>query len=155
MLLVGFRFINLNFLPIDSDTDLEAISSALDEARPFKGARHQLDQATRILADRKKEDNANVIKEAISAVESVCVEVTGEHTLGEALKKLKTSGVIIHPALEAAWSKMYGWKSDASGIRHGSIEAPNADQALAKYMLITCSAFVSYVIETGRKARLV
>ena len=35
VLLVGFRFINLNLLPIDSDTDLEAISSALDEAKPF------------------------------------------------------------------------------------------------------------------------
>jgi hypothetical protein len=155
VLLVGFRFINLNLLPIDSDTDLDAISSAFNEAKPFKGARHHLDQAAKILADRKKSDYANVIKESISAVESVCVEVTGKHSLGDALKKLKSAGVIIHPSLEAAWSKMYGWTSDASGIRHGSIEAPNADQALAKYMLITCSAFVSYVIETGRKAKLV
>lgn len=155
VLLVGFRFINLNLLPIDSDTDFEAISTALLDSKQFKGARHHLEQAGKILADRKKPDNPNVIKEAISAVESVCVEVTGEHTLGGALKKLKAAGVNIHPALEAAWLKTYGWTSDAGGIRHGSIEAPDADQALAKYMLIACSAFVSYVIETGRKAKLI
>lgn len=63
--------------------------------------------------------------------------------------------VTIHPALEGAWSKMYGWTSDAEGIRHAAVEAAEADQAIAKYMLITCSAFVTYLIESGRKAKVV
>jgi AbiJ N-terminal domain 4 len=152
--LVGYRFIDLKLVPLDSEVDLEAINTALDDAKPFKGARHHLEQATGLLADRKKPDYPNSIKESISAVESVCRVVTGEQTLGGALKKLKDSGVKIHPALEGGWSKMYGWTSDADGIRHSAIEAPDADQALAKYMLVACSAFVSLVIELGRKADL-
>lgn len=153
--LVGFRFVSEKLVPIDSEVDLSAINDALDDAKPFKGARHALKQAAVLLSDRKKPDYANSIKESISAVESVCRAVTGEPTLGGALKKLKGAGVKIHPALEQAWSKMYGWTSDDHGIRHGGIEAADADQSLAKYMLITCSAFVSHVIESGRKAKLI
>jgi hypothetical protein len=152
--LVGFRFINRKLVPIDSQTELDSINAALDDTKQFKGARHHLDQAATLLSNRKDPDYPNSIKESISAVESVCVAVTNEHTLGDALKKLKGAGVTIHSALEGAWSKMYGWTSDADGIRHGSIETPDADQALAKYMLVTCSAFVSLVIESGRKAGL-
>jgi hypothetical protein len=153
--LVAYRFVSLRLLPIDSEVDLSAINLALDEAAPFRGARHHLEQAAALLADRKKPDNANSIKESISAVEAVCKEVTGEGTLGGALKKLKGAGVNIHPALEQAWLKMYGWTSDEDGIRHGGIEAADADQSLAKYMLVACSAFVAHIIETGRKAELV
>lgn len=153
--LVGFRFIDLKLMPLDSEADLSAITSALDDTRSLKGARHHLSQAATLLADRKNPDYPNSIKESISAVESVCVAVTGEKTLGAAVKKLQTAGVKVHPALEAAWSKMYGWTSDDDGIRHGSIDAPDADQSLAKYMLIVCSAFVSHVTEMGRKAKLI
>lgn len=153
--LVGYRFIDLKLLPIDSEADLTAINEALSDAKPFDGARHHLDQAASLLADRKSPDYANVIKESVSAVESICRAVTKESTLGGALKTLKSAGVRIHPALEQAWLKMYGWTSDDHGIRHGSMEAPDADQALAKYMLITSSAFVSHVIEVSRKAKLI
>lgn len=153
--LVGFRFVGLKLVPLDSEVDLEAINSALDNAKPFKGARAHLEQAAALLSDRKNPDYPNSIKESISAVESVCRAVTGEATLGGAVKRLKGAGVKIHPALEQAWLKMYGWTSDEDGIRHGGIEAADADQSLAKYMLITCSAFVSHIIESGRKAKLI
>lgn len=154
--LIGYRFLDDGTLvPLDSKVDLDSITSARENTKAFKGARHHLEQAATLLSDRKNPDYPNSIKESISAVESVCVEVTREQTLGAALKKLQGAGVKIHPALEQAWSKMYGWTSDASGIRHGSVTAPDADQSLAKYMLITCSAFVSLVIESGRKASLI
>ena len=40
--------------------------------------------------------------------------------LGAGLNNLEAAGLAIHPALRGAWSKMYGWTSDESGIRHGS-----------------------------------
>jgi hypothetical protein len=153
--LVGYRFVSQRLLPIDSEVGLTAINAALDDSKAFKGARHSLEQAAALLADRKNPDYPNSIKESISAVESVCREVTGEATLGGGIKKLKSAGVKIHPALELAWSKMYGWTSDEDGIRHGGIEAADSDQSLAKYMLITCSAFTSHIIENGRKAHLI
>ncbi|MET3565596.1 hypothetical protein ABIC47_001067 [Leifsonia sp. 563] len=152
--LVGYRFIGHKITPVDSATESEAVSEALADADQIKGARHSLERAVDLLADRAKPDYPNSIKESISAVEAVVKKVTGEGQLGAGLKKLEQAGLTIHPALKEAWSKMYGWTSDADGIRHAGIEAADADQAIAKYMLVTCSAFVSYLIEAGRKTAL-
>jgi len=153
--LVGFRFIGMEIAPIDTTAEAQAVSDAIEDSASIEGARHHIERAVDLLADRQSPDYPNSIKESISAVEAVCFAITGENSLGAAIRKLQSAGVSIHPALARAWSAMYGWTSDADGIRHGSIEAPDADQALARYMLVTCSAFVSHVIEAGRKAGLV
>ncbi|MGN6272162.1 MAG: AbiJ-NTD4 domain-containing protein [Protaetiibacter sp.] len=152
--LVGYRFINGEITPVDSSAEAEAVSEAIEDTAGVAGARHHLERAVELLADRTTPDYPNSIKESISAVEAVCRAITGKDTLGDALKQLESSGVTIHKALRTAWSAMYGYTSDADGIRHGSIDAPDADQALAKYVLVTCSAFVSYLTEAGRKAGL-
>lgn len=149
--LVGYRIIGLEITPVDSSAEAEAIGGALSDANAIAGARHALDRAVELLADRATPDYPNSIKESISAVESVVKKVTGEGQLGVGLSKLEAAGLTIHPALKQAWLKMYGWASDADGIRHAGIEAADADQALAKYVLVTCSAFVSYLIEEGLK----
>lgn len=153
--LVGYRFIGQKIVPLDSDVDADAVAEAIKSSRDFAGARGHLQRASELLADRKSPDYPNSIKESISAVEAVVRKVTKEGTLGAGLKKLQAAGITIHPALEGAWSKMYGWTSDANGIRHAAVEPADADQAIAKYMLVTCSAFVTYLIEAGRKAKLI
>lgn len=152
--LVGYRMIGLEITPVDSSAEADAITRALTDTDQIAGARHALDRAVELLADRSTPDYPNSIKESISAIEAVVKKVTGEGTLGAGLAKLEAAGLTIHPALKGAWSKMYGWTSADNGIRHGGIEAADADQALAKYMLVTCSAFVSYLIEEGRKQGL-
>ena len=152
--LVGYRFIGQEITPVDSNAEAEAITTAQTDAAPIAGARHALDRAVELLADRATPDYPNSIKESISAVESIVKKITGEGTLGAGLGKLDAAGLAMHPALKAAWLKMYGWTSDDDGIRHGEIEAADADQALAKYVLVTCSAFVSYLIEEGSKRGL-
>ncbi len=45
------------------------------------------------------------------------------------------------------FKKLYGWTSDACGIRHG--EYPDSflcGESEARYMLIICSAFINYLI---------
>ncbi len=152
--LVGYRFIGDRISPLDSHEESAAIVAAQADSGQISGARHALDRAVELLADRRNPDYPNSIKESISAVESVVKKVTGESTLGAGLNKLEASGLAIHPALRGAWSKIYGWTSDADGIRHAGIEAAAADQALAKFMLVVCSAFVSYLIEEARKSGL-
>jgi hypothetical protein len=152
--LVGYRFVGLEITPIDSTAEANAVVGAQEDAVSIAGARHALDRAVELLADRQMPDYPNSIKESISAVEAVVKKVTGEGTLGKGLTKLEGAGLTVHPALKGAWSQMYGWTSNDDGIRHGGIEAAAADQALAKYVLVTCSAFVSYLIEEGRKAGL-
>lgn len=152
--LVGYRFIGMELTPVDSTAEAESITSALDATETLGGARHALDRAIELLADRQTPDYPNSIKESVSAVEAVVKKVTDEGTLGAGLGKLEGAGLTIHPALKSAWVKMYGWTSDDDGIRHGGIEAADVDQALAKYVLVTSSAFVSYLVEEGRKAGL-
>ncbi|MBO1902246.1 hypothetical protein J4H92_09840 [Leucobacter weissii] len=153
--LVGYRFIGKEVTPIDSNAEAESVSAAIEDADAIAGARHSLERAVELLADRTNPDYPNSIKESISAVEAVTKKITGETTLGAGLKKREAKRLLIHPALKEAWLKIYGWTSDESGVRRGAIEAASVDQTMAKYMLVSCSAFVSYLIEEGRKAQLI
>lgn len=152
--LVGYRFIGNEITPISSRIDVTAIEEALKHSQDFAGAQHHLDQAISLLSDRQEPDYANSIKESISAVEAVVRKFSTGKTLGDGLNKLETAGLTIHPALKGAWQKMYGWTSDEPGVRHGGSDAADTDQSLAKYMLVACSAFVSYLIEEANKKEL-
>lgn len=67
-------------------------------------------------------------------------------TLGEAIKHLENKGVNIHPSLKAAFLKLFGYTSDAKGIRHaGDIGGASSTFEEAKFMLVSCSAFVNYL----------
>jgi hypothetical protein len=87
------------------------------------------------------------IKESISAVESAAKSVTGlkKATLDEALKELREKAGL-HPALEKAFRSLYGYTSEADGIRHALMEEANVRFEDAKFMLVSCSAFVNYLI---------
>ncbi len=51
----------------------------------------------------------------------------------------------MHPALEAAFTKLYDYTSDAKGIRHALLDEDRVTFEEAKFMLVACSAFVNYV----------
>ena len=109
-----------------------------------------ISKANKLLADREKPDYENSIKESISAVEAICEIITGtkgkEATLGNMLKKLEDNGVAIHKGLKSAFNILYGYTSDANGIRHaGDIGGPFSTFEEAKFMLVACCAFVNYL----------
>ena len=116
-----------------------------------------IQKALALYSDRQKPDYENSVKESISAVEAMCNIITGmdgaNATLGNAIKKLKESGIYIHPAMENAFRQLYGYTSDSGGIRHGAIEFASVPSEDAKYMLISCSAFVNYLMEKWIKAK--
>lgn len=145
----GYRFFKDQFINIVNEKELESIDRAYSS--PYVSVNTHIKKALSLYSDRKNPDYENSIKESISAVEAMCCIITGmtgaSATLGAALKKLEDNGVVIHSALREAFSKMYGYTSDANGIRHGGIDFKNAPSEDAKYMLISCSAFVNYLIE--------
>ena len=149
----GFRLIDGKFVNITNEAELKEVSSAL--SFPHSSVNIHIQKALSLYSDRKQPDYENSIKESISAVEAMCCIITGltgsSATLGVALKKLEDNGVIIHSALREAFSKIYGYTSDADGIRHGGIDFTNASSEDAKYMLVVCSAFVNYLIEKHSK----
>lgn len=113
-----------------------------------------IQKAINLLYDRDSPDYKNSIKESISAVEAICCNILGNKnaTLAEALKKLESEGFVIHAALKEGFLKIYGYTSDADGIRHANGMGEDTNIHEARYMLISCSAFINYLISSNPKA---
>lgn len=147
----GYRIMGKLVVPIVSEHELKALEEAINV--PYDSARTHIRKAVESFSNRKAPDYENTIKDSISAVEAMCCIITEnpKATLGEALKKLEGKGIKLHKALQSAMSSLYGYTSDEGGIRHGSIDFTGANSEDAKYMLISCSAFVNYLIEKWEK----
>ncbi len=140
----GYRLRGGKIIPITDDTELSAIDEALLTANDFNAAREHIREALAKLGRRPDPDLRNAITEAISAVESAARIVTGQPkaTLADALKVLGTRRRV-HTALKDAWLKLYGYTSDEHGLRHAMTEDPDIDFQTAKYMVVSCAAFVN------------
>jgi hypothetical protein len=130
--LSGYRIIKEILAPITSETEIREIEKAIDntaDKKKYKGASIHLNTALNKLADRENPDYRNSIKESISAIESICKEISNNKKadLAMALKDLKKA-IPIHPALEQGFLKIYGYTSDGDGIRHALTDEPNLDQ---------------------------
>lgn len=146
---VGYRFVDEIIVQITDENEIESINEA--STGPYSAVNSHISKAVMHLANRDNPDYENSIKESISAVEAICEIITGmkggSATLGNMLKKLEDSGVVIHGALKSAFNILYGYTSDANGIRHaGDIGGPSSTFEEAKFMLVSCSAFINYLI---------
>jgi len=151
--LSAYRFVGGQIAPITSEEEIASIEEALDLPAVLKPVSQHLVRALELLADRKSPDYRNSVKESISAVEALSQLITGDTkaTLGQALKVIEDA-VGLHGALKAALGSLYGYTSDAEGIRHALLEEPTLDSEDAKFMLVACSAFVHYLVEKACKA---
>jgi AbiJ N-terminal domain 4 len=149
----AYRLVDAVATKITSEIEVAAIESALDAK--LKGVTTHLRSSLEKLADRKSPDYRNSVKESISAVESLAQTITGNAraTLGDALKILGPA-IGMHGAFREALSKLYGYTSDADGIRHAILEEPTVTHADALFMLVTCSAFVNYVIAQAAAGKI-
>ena len=152
--LSAYRFVGSQLTDITSTEELKSIESALDATTKYSGARKHLHTALTHLSDRKSPDFRNSVKESISAVESICVAVSGDSkaTLGAALNSIERKKQL-HPAFKKALSSLYGYTSDSDGIRHALLEESAISYSDAKFMLVACSAFVNYILgKLGEKS---
>lgn len=155
--LSGFRLIQGSLVPISDPAEVQEIEDAAESAghAGLVGAREHIRTAVELLGKKPHPDYRNAIKEAISAVESVAKQIGGAdtETLDPALRKLAEK-VQIHGALRAGFSKLYGFTSDQGGIRHAILDEPSVGFAEAKYMIVSCSAFVNYLIVKSEQGGL-
>lgn len=151
--LAGYRFIGKTIAQITSEEEVLEIEHALESEAPLKPVAVHIKTALDFLSDRESPDYRNSIKESISAVEAICKLITDEDkaTLPKALKAI-TDKVELHPALQQAFNKLYGYTSDADGIRHSLMEEANLDFEDAKFMLVSCAAFINYLKLKASKA---
>lgn len=147
----GYRFVDNSIMEITSEEEITEIQEALDDSpNPVK---IHLQKALGLLSDKESPDYSNSIKESISAVESICKQITGESlSLGQSLNKIEQKGIIdLHPSLKNGFKSIYGYTSDSDGIRHGLSDEPNLSYEDAKFMLVACSAFVNYLLTKCNK----
>jgi hypothetical protein len=148
-------FDNDTIVPIGSDAEREILARAFADvaATEFQGSRAHLRNGGSELTAGSYGPS---IRESIHAVEAVArVLEPAAQTLGPALSKLEKS-VRIHPALGKGFSNLYGFTSDEKGIRHALLDEPLAqvDETDALYILGSCAAFISYLINKARQAGL-
>ena len=144
----AYRFVDDQIAEITSQVEIDSVEAALHAAAPYAGVARHLETALSLMADRKNPDYRNSIKESISAVESLAKHIAKDPsaTLGAVLKELERTHSL-HPALKNAFSSLYGYTSDAQGIRHALLDESTLTKADARFMLVCCSAFVNYVVD--------
>lgn len=147
----AYRIIDNKVLQITSELEVSEIEEAILDND--NSVREHLNTALKYLSDRKSPDYRNSIKESISAVEALCQKITGDSktTLGKALAKIEKDH-LLHSSLKSSFSSLYGYTSDASGIRHAlTDETENPSFEEAKFMLVSCSAFINYLKSFNKK----
>lgn len=152
----GYRFINDCIAPITNEHELNEIEEAISHTETYtcaKGANIHLTNSLAKLSDKLNPDYRNSIKESISAVESVAKIISGKSndSLGAALDKIKGK-INMHSALERGFKNLYGYTSDAGGIRHALMDNSTCDFEDAKFMLVSSSAFINYLLVKANKA---
>ncbi len=151
----GYRFVNGIIAPITNSTEIQGIENAINASGNFtalNGANIHLKNSLAKISDKISPDYRNSIKESISAVESVAKTISANNndTLGGAIDKIQGK-IKIHKALVQGFKNIYGYTSDTDGIRHAIMESPNCDFEDAIFMLVSCSAFVNYLIAKATK----
>ncbi|PYV16609.1 MAG: hypothetical protein DMG21_11065 [Acidobacteria bacterium] len=142
----GYRFVDGKVAPITSQEEVGEVEEAANVAGRMKPGAVHFQRALELLADRKSPDYRYSVKESISAVEAACRVLAGKPKaqLTDLLRKVKDT-VGLHPALEKAFVSMYGYTSDEQGVRHSLLDESNLTFEDAKFMLVSCAAFVNYL----------
>lgn len=150
----GYRFIGDVLSPITSPDEIKSVSSAIEAANANElfGTKKHLEAAIVLISQKPTSDYRNSIKESISAIESLAKQLTGEAGGGleKALSKLD-SAVKFHGAFKAGLLSLYGYTSDEDGIRHAILEEKDIGFDEAKFMLVTCSALINFIISKANK----
>ena len=143
--LSGYRLVSGHLTDITNAQEIEMLETALEDSQ-FAGVDVHLQQALDLYAKRKNPDYRNSIKESISAVESMAKIVSKKPRakLSDALKAIEKNG-LLHKSLKDGFLKLYGYTSDADGIRHAIMEKSELTPADARYFLLSCTSFVNYL----------
>lgn len=155
--MAAYRFVSGKITKITSEKEIAEIEESIEKSTPLKGVNTHLKTALDLMSDRKNPDYRNSIKESISAVEALCglIAKKPKAILSEALALIESkSNIKLHKALKDSFDKLYGYTSDADGIRHSLLKETDLSFQDAKYMLVSCAAFVNYLLDKADKAGL-
>ncbi|TXI97768.1 MAG: hypothetical protein E6Q32_11315 [Neisseriales bacterium] len=137
----GYRVIDDLVTPIIDNNEIESIEEAINQQ---DNTSIHLRTALQHLSNKHKPDYRNSIKESISAVEAMLRNITGDSNFGNAIKNIKTK-IELPNSLKDGFEKLYGYTNGKQGIRHALMDETELKLEDAKFMLVSCSAFINYL----------
>jgi len=145
----GYRFVDNYIAPIIDEIEIKAVEEAFESK--YTPVKQHLSNALELLSDRENPNYQNSIKESITAVESLAKIITGKET--DLAKCLKIMDIDLNGQFKTSMTNLYGWTCKEDGIRHGHTgEELKTSFEEAKYMLVSCSAFVNYLIAKNNES---
>lgn len=154
----AYRFVGNQLARVTDPTEIRAIESAarLDDSVLAPVSAH-IKLAVGAMADRVNPDYRTSMKESISAVEVLCklLAKLPDATLTPALDAIKNK-LGMHKNLSEGLKNLYWYTSDSGGIRHSYKPSGDVDPdpAEAQFLLVTCAAFINFMVEKARAAKL-
>jgi hypothetical protein len=76
----GYRIVNDCIVQITAEEEIQEIEEVLNVSEQWNSFNSHIRRALELLADSRNKDYRNSIKESISAVESLCIIMTGDST---------------------------------------------------------------------------
>ena len=143
----GYRFVGDYIAPIIDEIEIKEIEDIFESK--YEPVKRHLSNAIEHLSDRKNPDYINSIKESITAIEAITQIITGRKTdLANCLKELKKQKILdLNNNFTNALTLLYDWSNKEDGIRHAhTSEKLRTTFEEAKFILVTSSAFINYVI---------
>ncbi|MCD4732669.1 hypothetical protein K8R78_00340 [bacterium] len=149
----AYVIIQNRIVEITSEEEIKEIEKAVGQGGTVKD--HMV-KALEHFADRENPNYSSSIGESLKAVEALARKIVGNEklTLGQALGAMKKlDGFPSHTSLLEGYSKIYGYASDG-GIRHAKKDGQKEEIDIedARYMLVSCSTFINYLVVKADKA---
>jgi hypothetical protein len=151
----GYRFVGKKLAPFTNPEEVKAIEEIGGWTGVLAPVGIQIRAAVEKLAAKPVPDFRGSMKESISAVETVCKLLANkpDGTLSPALDSIKKK-IGLDTKLHEGFKNLYWYTCGPEGIRHGLMDQSTCDLDDAKYLLVSCSAFVNYLVAKGVKAEL-
>ncbi|MFC0878687.1 AbiJ-NTD4 domain-containing protein [Saccharicrinis sp. FJH2] len=150
----AYRFVDGLIVPIGDKISVQNVEDTLNVGKSHSNVRSHIKSALELFSNKKNPDFRNSIKESISAVEALICNLTEKPKIGF------SDGLIliekkynIDASLRKAFVSIYGYTCNENGIRHKLINDSKADYEDAQFMLVSCSAFINYVLGKVSKCK--
>lgn len=145
----GYRFIEDRLVSITDPDEIQNINSGLSSIQDGKyvDVKKHLNSALELLSKRPEPDFINSIKHSMRALDTFSKIFTGEKNgdLEKAMTKLDEK-VRFNEDFKTGLLSLYGYTKDDKGISHPILSTPHVGLDEAKFMLMTCSALVNFLI---------
>lgn len=142
-----YRLVNGRVVPIVNELEIREITKAMNTGVEATDTAYK--EAISLLSKRHNPDYNAVIAKTSNALESMVLAIATENavteiTLGRAIGKLESKGVVIEDRMKGLIKSIYHYACNA-GIRHGGATTVVTTEADAILVLVISAAAINYL----------